>query len=82
MVKQGDYNLFVPQVEAPLRVAASSSRISQLTLIDILYHVYLQEGKESSMDKIIFLNKLLKLDKFQNLKLCFKCSIFIESAPF
>ena len=55
-----DYNLFVPQIEAPLRVAASSSRISQLTMVDIIYHSYLREVKAQSMDKIITTNKLLE----------------------
>lgn len=61
-----DYNLFVPNIESSLRISASSSRISQLCVLDILFHTYIEKYKEKSMEKIISTNKLLeKIDNFK-----------------
>ena len=58
-----DYHLFVPKLEGPLRVGASSSRVSQLCIVDILYNLYLSLETEKSMDKIILTNKLLEKEE-------------------
>lgn len=58
-----DYHLFVPKLERPLRVGASSSRVSQLCIVDILYNLYLSLETEKSMDKIILTNKLLEKEE-------------------
>lgn len=55
-----DYNLFVPKIEQSLRLGASSSRVSQLTVIDYVYHAYLRNKNEALMEKIITTNKLLE----------------------
>ncbi len=55
-----DYNLFVPTLEKPLRVGASSSRVSQLSVVDILYNAYISLEKEKSMERIVSTNKLLE----------------------
>lgn len=60
LISLSDYNLYVPQIEAPLRISAGSSRISQLSVVDILYQVYLASVHSQSMDKIIATNKLLE----------------------
>lgn len=60
LISLSDYNLYVPQIEAPLRISASSSRISQLSVVDILYQAYLTRVHNQSMDKIIATNKLLE----------------------
>lgn len=60
LLSLSDYNLYVPNSEASLRISASSSRISQLCIVDILYHTYLTKVHERSMDKIISTNKLLE----------------------
>lgn len=58
-----DYNLFVPQIEQKIRLGAGSSRISQLTVIDFLYHTYLSIENEKYMDKILTSNKLLEKEE-------------------
>lgn len=60
LVSLADHHLFVPELEMPLRVGASSSRVSQLCIVDILYNLYLSLETEKSMDKIILTNKLLE----------------------
>ena len=60
LISLSDYTLFVPKLENPLRTGASSSRVSQLCIVDILYNSYLSLEKEKSMDKIIYTNKLLE----------------------
>lgn len=55
-----DYNLFVPMLEKPLRIGASSSRVSQLSVVDIVYNTYLSLEKDKSMEKILSSNKLLE----------------------
>ena len=51
-----DFNLFVPMLEKPLRVGASSSRVSQLSVVD----TYISLEKDKSMEKILSTNKLLE----------------------
>ena len=55
-----DFNLFVPMLEKPLRVGASSSRVSQLSVVDIIYNTYISLEKDKSMEKILSTNKLLE----------------------
>lgn len=55
-----DFNLFVPMLEKPLRVGASSSRVSQLSVVDIVYNIYISLEKDKSMEKILSTNKLLE----------------------
>lgn len=60
LMTMADYNLFVPNIESTLRISASSSRISQLCVADIIFHAYMEKYKDKSMDKIISTNKLLE----------------------
>lgn len=62
LIGMADYNLFVPKIEKLLRLSASSSRISQLTVIDYIYHTYLEIENRDYMEKIITTNKLLEKD--------------------
>ena len=55
-----DFNLFVPMLEKPLRVGASSSRVSHLSVVDIVYNTYISLEKDKSMEKILSTNKLLE----------------------
>ncbi len=55
-----DFNLFVPMLEKPPRVGASSSRVSQLSVVDIVYNTYISLEKDKSMEKILSTNKLLE----------------------
>ena len=55
-----DFNLFVPILEKPLRVGASSSRVSQLSVVDIVYNTYISLEKDKFMEKILSTNKLLE----------------------
>lgn len=55
-----DFNLFVPMLEKPLRVGASSSRVSQLSVVDIVYNTYISLEKDKFMEKILSTNKLLE----------------------
>ena len=64
-----DYVLYVPAFEQELRVAASSSRISQLNLIDVIYHSYLKEVYDVKIRNILDTSRMLKKksnDKQQN----------------
>lgn len=60
LMSMADYNLFVPQIEKSLRIGAGSSRISQLSVVDYLYHLYLEVEDKKYMEKIIQTNKLLQ----------------------
>lgn len=56
LMQLSNFTLYVPKIEAPLRTSASSSRISQLNIVDILFHTYMYyitEESEESMEKII-----------------------------
>lgn len=44
-------------------VGASSSRVSQLSVVDIVYNTYLSMEKDKSMEKILSTNKLLEKKK-------------------
>ena len=52
--------LYVPTIEKPLRIAASSSRVSQLSIVDIVYNTYVSMEKEKAMARIVSTNKLLE----------------------
>lgn len=60
LISLSDYCLFVPNLEKTLRVGASSSRVSQLSVVDILYNTYISLEKDKSMKKIISSNRLLE----------------------
>ena len=61
-----DYNLFVPTLEQNLRVGASSSRVSQLSIVDIIYNTYISLEKDKAMQKILSTNKLLEKGEEQS----------------
>lgn len=63
LMSMADYSLFVPNIESTLRISASSSRISQLCLADIIFHSYMEKYKEKSMDKILKTQKLLEKEE-------------------
>lgn len=58
-----DYNLFVANSEGLLRVGAGASRITQLTLVDVLFQTYLNAESASSMDRILTSQNLLDKEK-------------------
>lgn len=60
LISLSDYCLFVPNLEKTLRVGASSSRVSQLSVVDILYNTYISLENDKSMKKIISSNRLLE----------------------
>lgn len=60
LASMSDYALYVPTIEKPLRTGASSSRVSQLSIVDIVYNTYLSMKKEEAMKKIVSTNKLLE----------------------
>lgn len=59
LFSMSDYSLNVPNIEKNLRAAASSSRISQLIIIDILYNTYLEMYKDEFLKRIIKTNEML-----------------------
>lgn len=54
-----DYNLFVSNSEGLLRVGAGASRITQLTIVDVLFQSYLNIQNDNSMDRILSSKSLL-----------------------
>ncbi len=60
LMRIADYNLFVPKIEKALRIAATSSRISQLSVIDYIYRIYMESDSEDIMYKILDTKKLLE----------------------
>ena len=63
LLSMSDYSLNVPNIEHNLRSAASSSRISQLIIIDVLYNTYLEMYKDEFLHKIIKTNEVLGKDE-------------------
>lgn len=63
LLSMSDYSLNVPNIEHNLRSAASSSRISQLIIIDVLYNTYLEMYKDEFLNKIIKTNEVLGKDE-------------------
>lgn len=63
LMNLADHNLFVPSIEEIHRIGAGSSRISQFSIIDILYNIYIEDTKEKSTDNILETGKLLKKDE-------------------
>lgn len=59
LLNMSDFSLNVPNIENNLRTAASSSRISQLIIIDVLYNAYLEMYKDEFLKKIIKTNEVL-----------------------
>lgn len=55
-----NFKIYVPEIESPLRVGASSSRISQLSAVDILFHSYIYLSNDSKMDLILKTNKMFE----------------------
>lgn len=60
LMSLADYNLFVPTIETAPRVGAGTSRLTQLTVVDFLYHSYLEIEDKKYMEKIIKTNDLLR----------------------
>ena len=60
LAAMSDHILYVPTIEKPLRIAASSSRVSQLSIVDIVYNTYVSMEKEKAMARIVSTNKLLE----------------------
>lgn len=63
LLSMSDHSLNVPNIEHNLRSAASSSRISQLIIIDVLYNTYLEMYKDEFLNKIIKTNEVLGKDE-------------------
>ena len=61
-----DYPLYLPTVESDIRISASSSRIAQFTIIDILFNSYYSRLESSKVDKIIHTKELLEKDKIES----------------
>lgn len=53
LAEYSDISLFVPVSESSLRTGAMSSRIAQLTLVDILYYYVTQINPEETINKLI-----------------------------
>lgn len=65
-----DHVLHVPVTEKELRTSASTSRITMLYLVDVLYQLLLEKNYEKDMDRIIETSELLgkkKPDEKENL---------------
>lgn len=60
VANMADYSLFVPNIEGEIRLGAGSSRISQLTLIDVIYNLYYRKQKEKLNDHILSTKKMLE----------------------
>ena len=58
-----DYTLYVPALEKPLRAGAGSSRVPQLSVVDIIYNTCISMEKDKSMEKILSANKLLEKEE-------------------
>ncbi len=63
LMQLADYNLFVPKIEGLQRISAGSSRISQLSIIDIIYNTYIETVREKYMNNILETSKLLKKEE-------------------
>lgn len=59
-----NYNLFVPALEEVKRVSAGSSRISQLSVIDIIYSCYIEKQANKFANRIVETAQLF--DKSEN----------------
>lgn len=55
-----DYSLYVPNIEGEIRLGAGSSRITQLTMIDLIYNIYYLREKNKLNDKILSTQKMLE----------------------
>lgn len=60
LMSMADFNLFVPNIESVLRIGASSSRISQLCVADVIFHTYMERYKDKSMSQILSTQILLE----------------------
>lgn len=66
LMQIADYNLFVPKIERPLRIGATSSRISQLSVIDYLYRIYMESDGDEVMLKILSTKELLEKEDYSD----------------
>lgn len=66
LMQIADYNLFVPKIEKPLRAGATSSRISQLSVIDYIFRMYMENDSEEVMQKILSTKKLLEKEEYND----------------
>jgi len=60
LARLSDYCFYVPSFEQEVRLAATSSRISQLNVIDVIYRSYLNDVYDIKIDKILTTSRLLK----------------------
>ena len=66
LMQIADYNLFVPKIEKSLRAGATSSRISQLSVIDYIFRMYMENDSEEVMHKILSTKKLLEKEEYND----------------
>lgn len=66
LASMADYVLYVPRIEQELRVGASSSRISQLAIIDAIFHVYMSQHYDTDMAKIESTQQMLKKQEHED----------------
>lgn len=59
LMNLADYKMFVPSIEGLQRISAGSSRISQLSLIDVIFNAYVDKMKLKYADNITKTGKLL-----------------------
>ena len=59
LMNLADYKMFVPSIEGLQRISAGSSRISQLSLIDVIFNSYVDKMKLKYADNITKTGQLL-----------------------
>ena len=59
LMNLADYKMFVPSIEGLQRISAGSSRISQLSLIDVIFNAYVDKMKLKYADNITKTGQLL-----------------------
>lgn len=59
LMNLADYKMFVPNIEGLQRISAGSSRISQLSLIDVIFNSYVDKMKLKYADNITKTGQLL-----------------------
>ena len=63
---QADYCLHVPVTEKKLRTSASSSHITMLYIVEMLYQLLLEKDYDQDMDRIIETGALLEKKKIES----------------
>lgn len=59
LVSMSDLSLYVPASENSIRIGAGISRIAQLTLVDVIYSLFLYRTRKKGLEKIFSSNKLV-----------------------